>query len=163
MWRNGPQCIIASTRIQNNRSKLYNTYISEALRPADHSTLVTVEMDNYGSIAFAVGVGDTNKVSAHTPDIDSSSTCSDNDNEKFQITQSVLYFDDKEPVILIFGNNVFTISDKANFELNFHFISLGLKKFLLRISTLKIRNLTLFFYFFCSLKGSWNLYLKSFS
>ena len=59
-WRNDPKCLIVSTRVQN-RSKLYNTYISEALRPIDHSTLVTVEMDKYGSIAFALGNEDSKK------------------------------------------------------------------------------------------------------
>ena len=52
-WRS-PKILIASSR-QN----LYNTSISSAMRPADYSTLVAVEIDKTGTVAFAVGVDDT--------------------------------------------------------------------------------------------------------
>jgi hypothetical protein len=50
MWRssNNPNDIIANT--QNN---LFCTSVSDAIRPIDHATLVAVEIDNYGSVAFA--------------------------------------------------------------------------------------------------------------
>jgi len=41
--------------------ELHNIHINDAVRPADHSTLITVEMDKYGSVAFAVGI-DENKI-----------------------------------------------------------------------------------------------------
>ncbi len=34
--------------------------MSDAVHPADHSTLVTVQIDKTGSVAFAVGVEDSN-------------------------------------------------------------------------------------------------------
>lgn len=57
MWRNGPNSIVASAR-KPTTFKLVNLFMSDAMRPADHSKLVTVEIDNSGSVAFAVGVGD---------------------------------------------------------------------------------------------------------
>jgi len=36
--------------------------ISEAIRPADCSSLVTIQMDKHGSVIFAVGVGDSKKI-----------------------------------------------------------------------------------------------------
>ena len=51
LWRNNPNTLIASTR-----QLLYNTCIQDAVRPAENSTLVTVQMDKYGSVAFACGV-----------------------------------------------------------------------------------------------------------
>ena len=56
LWRNSPKVIIASTR-----EYLYNMNISDAIRPADYSTLVTIQMDKHGSVVFAVGVGDNKK------------------------------------------------------------------------------------------------------
>jgi hypothetical protein len=41
--------------------ELHNIHINDAIRPADHSTLITVEMDKHGSVAFAVGI-DENKI-----------------------------------------------------------------------------------------------------
>ena len=35
--------------------------ISEAIRPADCSSLVTIQMDKNGSVVFAVGVDDNKK------------------------------------------------------------------------------------------------------
>lgn len=35
--------------------------ISDAIRPADNSTLVTIQMDKHGSVVFAVGVADSKK------------------------------------------------------------------------------------------------------
>lgn len=83
---------MASTRLQ-----LYNTYISEAIRPTEHSTLVSVNIDKYGSVAFAVGVGvDEPKRKDFKDDrIDDRSIDSDIESEKFKITKSVLYVDDQ--------------------------------------------------------------------
>jgi hypothetical protein len=50
MWRNNPKVLVASAS-----NFLYNKSINDAIRPADHSTLVAVDIDKYGSIAFAVG------------------------------------------------------------------------------------------------------------
>ena len=61
MWLNSPKVIIASTKQNINNTYKYhmNLYnICDAVRPADHSTLVTVEIDKSGSVAFAVGVED---------------------------------------------------------------------------------------------------------
>ncbi|CAF0779751.1 unnamed protein product [Brachionus calyciflorus] len=96
MWRNSPNCIIASTRAQNNRALIYNTYISEAQKPAEYSTLVTVEMDKMGSIAFAVGVENEKKLDSH--EIERASLNSDINNDKFLIAQSNLYFNYNEPL-----------------------------------------------------------------
>ena len=92
VWRNSPKIMIASTR-----THLFNTCISEAIRPADHSTLVTVQIDKHGSVAFAAGIGEP-KTSKHL-DVDHLSIDSDNDAEMFRITKSALYFHDPIPVI----------------------------------------------------------------
>jgi hypothetical protein len=71
MWLNSPKVIIASTKQNINNTYKYhmNLYnISDAVRPADHSTLVTVEIDKSGSVAFAVGVEDPKSNSVVIPD-----------------------------------------------------------------------------------------------
>lgn len=51
MWKgNNPRVIVASG--QNN---LYCTHMSSAIRPADHSTPVAIDLNKSGSIAFAAG------------------------------------------------------------------------------------------------------------
>jgi hypothetical protein len=87
VWRNSPEIIIASTR-----THLYNTFISDAIHPADTSTLVAIQMDNRGSMAFAAGIDDGDSVYNYPT----------NDEEKFRITKSVLYFYDKIPVNTFF-------------------------------------------------------------
>ena len=98
MWRNSPKIMVASTR-----THLFNTYISEAVRPADHSTLVTVQMDKHGSVAFAAGIGEPKPRKYLDLEYQSDS---DNDAEKFRITRSALYFHDQVPVRrkLLIGN-----------------------------------------------------------
>jgi hypothetical protein len=54
LWRNSPKVLVASTK-----ETIHNLNISDAIRPADYSTLVTIQMDKHGSVVFAVGVGDT--------------------------------------------------------------------------------------------------------
>lgn len=54
MWKaNSPNTLIAATREQ-----ICQTTVLDAIRPADYSALVTVQMDKHGSVAFAVGVGE---------------------------------------------------------------------------------------------------------
>ena len=57
MWRNTPKSVVASVQ-QKHSFKMVNLFMSDAVRPANHSRLVAVEIDNNGSIAFAAGVGD---------------------------------------------------------------------------------------------------------
>ena len=97
VWRNSPEIIIASTR-----THLYNTFISEAIHPADHSTLVAIQIDNRGSMAFAAGIDDEHSAYNHQY----------NDEEKFRITKSVLYFHDEIPVKVYI--KMFTINVKKS-------------------------------------------------
>jgi hypothetical protein len=50
-WRNNPKTLIASTM-----KNLYHMTMSDAVRPAESSSLVAVQIDKFGSVAFAVGV-----------------------------------------------------------------------------------------------------------
>lgn len=60
MWRSS-DCIIASAKAElvNGavQSTIYNAFMCETLKPADYVTLVSVEMDKNGSLAFANGIG----------------------------------------------------------------------------------------------------------
>jgi hypothetical protein len=58
MWRNNPKSIVASIK-----QTLVNLFMSDATRPADHSKLITVEMNNNGALAFAVGRTDETSIS----------------------------------------------------------------------------------------------------
>lgn len=58
LWRNSDS-IIASAKAElvngNVQSTIYNAFMCETLKPADFVTLVSVEMDKNGSLAFAKG------------------------------------------------------------------------------------------------------------
>ena len=57
MWKPGnPKVLFASTR-----DSIWQYHIDDAIRPADYATLITVQMDKRGSVAFAVGVNDNNE------------------------------------------------------------------------------------------------------
>lgn len=65
MWKaNSPNTLIAATR-----DTIIQTTILDAIRPADYSSLIAVQMDKHGSVAFAVGVGEkrNNDVSMPMP------------------------------------------------------------------------------------------------
>lgn len=60
MWRNS-DCIIASAKAESvngiAQSTIYNAFMCDTLRPANYVTLVSIEMDKNGSLAFANGIG----------------------------------------------------------------------------------------------------------
>jgi hypothetical protein len=57
MWKPAnPKVMFASTR-----DSIWQYHIDDAIRPADNATLVSVQMDKQGSLAFAVGVYDVEK------------------------------------------------------------------------------------------------------
>ena len=85
-WRSSKVLVTAS------RSNLINTNISKAIRPADQSTLITVEIDQRGSVAFAVSVEDTEPIPAPPPTTKKS---------KFQINKSILKVADEIQVSII--------------------------------------------------------------
>jgi len=60
MWKPAnPKVIFASTR-----DSIWQYHIDDAIRPADNATLVSVQMDKQGSLAFAVGVCNVDKEEA---------------------------------------------------------------------------------------------------
>lgn len=58
MWRNTSKSIIASVKQQHAAYKLVNMFMKDAIRPANFSKSVVVEIDNDGSLAFATCVAD---------------------------------------------------------------------------------------------------------
>lgn len=88
-WRNS-RVLVASSK-----SYLINTNISEAIRPADHSTLITVEIDKHGSVAFAVSVEDPKAPPALPAPVPKKP---DFKTDKFHITRSILKVADEIPV-----------------------------------------------------------------
>ncbi len=99
--------------IATAKEYIFNLSIDDALRPADHSTLVAINIDKYGSVAFAVvddqpkshslSVSDRNDQrsiygSYEIPFISMLPTPKANEAEqepKFRLTQSKMLYDDE--------------------------------------------------------------------